>query len=133
MNRLSGKIVGIESDKGISIVDILTDAGQLSAMILETPETAPYLKIDKQIFAIFKETEVAIGKGGSENISYLNANDGLVEGFKLGDVLVEISLSVNAKTVRSIITKRAFTRLDIKKGDSVKWIIKSNEVSIESD
>lgn len=133
MNRLSGKITGIESDKGISIVDIMTDGGPLSAMILETPETAPYLKIDKPIFAIFKETEVAIGKGGSENISYLNINDGVVEGFNLGDVLSEITLSANGKTIRSIITKRAFNRLGIKKGDSVKWIIKSNEISIESE
>lgn len=133
MNRLSGKIVGIESDKGMSIVDIMTDAGQLSALILETPETVPYLKIDKQVFAIFKETEVAIGKGGSENISYLNANDGIVENFNLGDVLAEINLSANHKKVTSIITRRAFRRLDIKKGDKVKWIIKSNEVSIESD
>ncbi|NTW48789.1 MAG: hypothetical protein HGB19_03490 [Chlorobiales bacterium] len=133
MNRLSGKIVGIESDEGISIVDVITDAGRLSALILETPDTAPYLKIDKQVFAIFKETEVAIGKGGSENISYLNANDGLVEGFNLGEVLAEIALSVNDKKIKSIITKRAFVRLDIKKGDRVKWIIKSNEISIESD
>ena len=63
MNKLQGKIINIESSEHISIVDIDVEGDLFSTVSIETPETADYLRIGKEVSMLFKETEVSIGKG----------------------------------------------------------------------
>ena len=62
MNKLTGKIIEVESSLHMSMVDIDVDGDIFSAIILETGATASYLKPQQKVSLIFKETEVCIGK-----------------------------------------------------------------------
>ena len=46
--------MNIESSEHISIVDIDVEWDLFSAVIIETPETADYLRIGKEVFMLFK-------------------------------------------------------------------------------
>ena len=72
MNKLPAIITHIESADYISLVDLQVNTDIFSCVIIETPETAPYLFIGNKVHILFKETEVSIGKGFSGGISLRN-------------------------------------------------------------
>lgn len=131
MNTLSGYIREIISSEGISLVVIDTEEGRLSTLVFDTPESNNYLKEGNQIKLLFKETEVAVAKGEVNNISHQNILDGIVEDISLGNVVVFIKIKLKNSSIGSVITRKSFDRLNIKKGDKIKAIIKSTEISLE--
>ena len=130
MNKLKGKIMNIESSEHISIVDIDVEGDLFSSTILETPETADYLRIGNEVFMLFKETEVSIGKALSGNLSLRNKLKSKIKTIKRGAVLSEIVLDYKGKDIISIITTRSTNKLDLKVGDEVQGLFKANEVTI---
>jgi molybdopterin-binding protein len=64
-------------------------------------------------------------------ISARNQLPGIVEDVKLGTVMALISVRVGDNTVESVITRASAEQLGLKKGDSVRAIIKSTEVMIQ--
>ncbi len=131
MNLLEGYIKDIHSSEGISLVIIDTNEGNLSTLVFDTPENNNYLKVGNKIKLLFKETEVAVAKGKVSNISHQNILDGVIEDISLGEVVVYPNITLNTKSIGSVITRKSFDRLDIKKGDRIKAIIKSTEISLE--
>ena len=130
MNKLQGKIMNIESSEHISIVDIDVEGDLFSAVIIETPETADYLRIGKEVFMLFKETEVSIGKALSGNLSLRNRLKSNIKTIEKGTVLTKITLDYKGKDIVSIITTRSTNKLDLKVGDEVQGLVKANEVII---
>ena len=130
MNKLQGKIMNIESSEHISIVDIDVEGDLFSAVIIETPETADYLRIGKEVFMLFKETEVSIGKALSGNLSLRNRLKSNIKTIEKGTVLTKITLDYKGKDIVSIITTRSTNKLDLKIGDEVQGLVKANEVII---
>ncbi len=130
MNRLKGKITSIESSESISLVEVRTDIGNICAVVVETPETAEYLKINNNIYVLFKETEVSIGKELSGMISLRNRFKCVVEEIQKGKVLTRLVLRCNNNLIKSVITTRSAERMEIKKGDTVLAFVKTNEVSL---
>ncbi len=72
MNKLNGTIVNIQSSSEISIVAVDVSGDVFSALVLETPVSATYLKTGSKVEVIFKETEVSIAKDLSGLISLRN-------------------------------------------------------------
>ncbi len=130
MNRLKGKIVDVSSEENISVVKIKVDDILLTSVLLETPETAEYLKIGRDIFILFKETEVSIGKNIHGEISLSNRIETTVKDIKKGKILTQLRLSFSNKEITSIITTESAKRLNLKVGDKVVAFIKANEVSL---
>ena len=130
MNKLKGKIINIESSEHISIVDIEVEGDLFSSTIIETPETADYLRIGNEVFMLFKETEVSIGKALSGNLSLRNRLKAKIKNIERGTVLSEIVLDYKGKDIISIITTRSTNNLDLKVGDEVQGLVKANEVII---
>lgn len=131
MNRVLGRIFGVEASDGVSLVDVKTGLGTVSAVVLETPESSEYIKPGAEVCILFKETEVALGLDAGK-MSYLNVFDGKVMGTKCGRVLAEVVVSTEAGEIVSIITKRSFERFDLKEGARVKAVIKATEVALEA-
>lgn len=131
MNRVQGRILGIEAGDGVSLVDVGTGGGIISSVILETPESSEYLRLGAEVCVLFKETEVALGLDAGK-MSYLNVFDGKVAGMRCGRVLAEVVVWTAAGEIVSVITKRSFERLGLKEGARVKAIIKATEVALES-
>ncbi len=130
MNKLQGKIMNIESSEHISIVDIDVKGDLFSTVIIETPETADYLRNGKEVFILFKETEVSIGKALSGNLSLRNRLESKIKTIEKGTVLAKIVLDYKGKDITSIITTRSTNKLDLKIGDEVQGLVKANEVII---
>jgi molybdopterin-binding protein len=63
-------------------------------------------------------------------ISARNNLKGEILDIKLGDVVAQVTISVEAGTVESIITRQAVLDMNLKKGDSVSAVVKATEVMI---
>lgn len=130
MNRLLGTIAAIESNDHLSLVDVVVGQDTFTAMLLETPRNAPYLTVGATVAVLFKETEVALAKNLSGNLSLRNRVPGTVRRIRHGGILCEVILDRDGQGLTSIITARAVKRLALQEGDEVEALVKANEVSL---
>jgi molybdopterin-binding protein len=63
-------------------------------------------------------------------ISARNQLPGKVTATKLGSIMAEVTVEVDASTIVAAITRSSVENLDLKPGDSVRVIVKSTEVMI---
>ena len=73
------------------------------------------------------------GKLASMTLSARNQLQGTVEELQLGGVMAHVVVRVGENLVESVITRRSAEEMALKKGDSVKVIIKSTEVMLQKD
>ncbi|MGP8214374.1 MAG: TOBE domain-containing protein [Bacteroidia bacterium] len=131
MNRLKGTITEILSNEGISLVKAQTSNGVVfTSIVIDTPETAGYLKKGNSVNIIFKETEVFISKDSNPNISVQNRVPCIIKSINSGAILCEITLLYGETTIKSIITSNGCKQLGLKENDKVLALIKTNEVSL---
>lgn len=130
MNSLRGRIVSIESNDHVSLVDVEVSGDVFTATLLETPEDAAYLQVGNAVDVLFKETEVSLAKGLSGLISLRNRVITTVKQVRSGVILSEVVLDYRGQPLRSIITTRSIRRLDIKAGDEVEALVKANEMTL---
>ncbi|AOW09045.1 TOBE domain-containing protein [Flavobacterium gilvum] len=130
MNTLNGYITAIQSHEGISLVKVNSNNTAFTSIVLDTNETASYLRNDHFVKIIFKETEVVISKDFNPNLSIQNRLQCTIESIKKGVILSQINLNFGETVIKSIITTNACEQLDLKENDSVFALIKTNEVSL---
>ena len=130
MNELSGRITSVESSEDMSIVEVDVSGDRFCTIILETPATASYLKIGTEITLLFKETEVSIAKSLSGFISLRNRIPSQVKRIEKSPLLSKVVLNYKDREIVSIITTSSVKRLDLKEGDFVEWLVKTNEISL---
>jgi molybdopterin-binding protein len=136
MNTFTGEIAAITTEHNISLVKVLA-AGQLFySIILDTPDTSPWLKTGAPIRLLFKETEVMIALPASTplQISVRNQLPCHISSIISGTILCELTLTLPAgPKIRSIITRAACDALSLKENDRIIALIKTNEVSLAHD
>ena len=66
-------------------------------------------------------------------LSARNQLAGTVESVTLGDIMAHVVVSIGGQQVESIITRASAEAMNLKKGDSVRAVIKSTEVMIQKD
>ncbi|OXA94115.1 TOBE domain-containing protein [Flavobacterium hercynium] len=132
MNVLQGIITEIKSHEGLSLVKVKANDFVFSSIVLDTPETAGYLKLDNVVKIIFKETEVIISTALNPNISIQNQLLCRVESIKKGVILSQVTLMAGKQTIESIITTNACEQLALHENDNVMALIKTNEVSLSA-
>jgi molybdopterin-binding protein len=130
MNKLIGTITNIQSSSEMSIVEVDVSGDVFSATVLETPVSAAYLKVGNKVEIIFKETEVAIGKDLSGLISIRNRFKSRIQNIAEHSILSTIVLDYKVGPITSIISTKSAHRLNLKIGDEVEWLVKTNEVSL---
>jgi len=130
MNQLRGRIVAIESNDFLSLVDVAVGSDTFTATLLESPASAPYLAVGNAVRVLFKETEVSLAKNLSGQISLRNRIKGTVRQIRHGAILCEVELDYQGQAITSIITTRAVKRLELREGDEVEALVKANEVAL---
>ena len=130
MNVISGVITVIKTHGSLSIVRIQADDVVLSAIVIDTPDTCSYLREGYPINAIFKETEVILGRGHQHDISLQNQLAGHVRSIQPSDLLSKVVVQTAIGPVTSIITTRAVQQLNLREGSAVTAMIKTNEVML---
>jgi len=66
-------------------------------------------------------------------LSARNQLTGTVESVTLGDIMAHIVIRIADQQVESVITRASAEAMKLKKGDSVRAVIKSTEVMIQKD
>ena len=66
-------------------------------------------------------------------LSARNKLPGVVEAVHLGTIMARVVVKVGENLVESVITRASVEDLNLKKGDSVKVVIKSTEAMIQKD
>ena len=130
MNKLKGIIVSIQSSPELSIVEVDISGDIFSALVLETPASATYLKSGSKVEIIFKETEVSIAKELSGLISLRNRFNARIQRIEKYEILTTVFLGYKTNIISSIISTKSANRLDLQEGDDVEWLVKTNEVSL---
>ena len=128
MNSLSGLINQIEVNGSLSLVSIKVGECDFKSIVVETPETAEFLRIDGPINVLFKETEVIISTDSDPQISLRNKMVATIKAIDKGKLLSKITMETNAGKVISIITTNAVKQLNLVEGGQVLAMVKTNEV-----
>lgn len=133
MNTLKGTIFNIETYEGISLVQLNSLGNILTSVVIDTPDTANYLKEGKVVNILFKETEVMIAKEFFGCISIQNKIPCTIKSVKTGKILCELELTFGDTNIKSIITSNACKQLQLTEGEKVIALIKSNEISLATN
>jgi molybdopterin-binding protein len=131
MNNLEGTISSIEVSEGLSLVT--ADLGgklSLRAIIIETPDSAPYLRKGNKVKMMFKETEVVIGTGSQHNISLQNRMYGQITFIEEGRLLSRIGIKTDAGPIESVISTQSVQSLGLSVGATVCAMVKLNEMML---
>ena len=67
------------------------------------------------------------------SLSARNQLPGTIQEVQIGDIMAHIVVKVGDNLVESVITRYSAEQLQLKKGDSVKVVVKSTEVMIQKD
>jgi molybdate transport system regulatory protein len=128
MNILKGNIESIAVNGDLSIVRVNVAGSLFSSIVIDTPETASFLKVKNEVKIIFKETEVIIGVGDMSGISLRNKMPGTVKSIDADKLLSKLTLETPMGDITSIITSNAVEQLKIKPGMEVTAMVKTNEL-----
>jgi molybdopterin-binding protein len=133
MNRFRGHIVRIETSGALSLVAVSLSGGvELTAVVIETPDSASYLKEGSPISVLFKETEVILSTGGATGIGIQNRIQGQVRKVETGDLLSKVSLETPLGALEAIMGSGELTSLGLAAGDQATALIKINEVMLSA-
>jgi molybdate transport system regulatory protein len=131
MNSLKGHIKEVQVNGSLSLVTVaLSDETLFKAVIIETPETASYLRAGHLVKVLFKETEVVIGKDITHLISLQNQIKGKIKRIERGLLLSNIVINTPVGDISSIITTNAADQLSLKEELTVCAMVKTNEIML---
>ena len=130
MNILKGLIKEIRVNGELSIVRIDVNGLLLSTIVIDTPETASFLKLGEPVTVIFKETEVILGIGDMKGISLRNKFKGRVVDLQSDELLSKVVVDTEVGLISSIITSNAVNQLKIELGSDVTAMVKTNEIQL---
>jgi len=130
MNRLQGEISAIETEQALSIVTVDVGGIPFQAIVIETPDTASYLRVGNTLQLIFKETAVILALPPLPTMSIANQLPVQVSQVFDGKVLSRVECESVAGVLTVIVPTSDFLKLKIKKGAKLLALIKTNEVML---
>ncbi len=130
MNRLKGTITAVHTCNELSLVDILCSGTPLCAFVLDAADQAPFIRPDREVWVLFKETEVSIAKDFGGELSLQNRFESTLEAIRPGDLLAELKLDFKGVPITSIISRRSLDRMRLTRGDRITALVKTNEITL---
>jgi molybdate transport system regulatory protein len=130
MNKLPAIITTIQQSGSILLVDTEVDGQGFSALLIESFKKPEWLYEGNAVDLVFKETELSMAKELSGKISIRNRMGCHILEIEKGELLSKITLQFKRFTIASAITTRSANSLQLKVGDEVDAMVKSNEVSL---
>ncbi|MCC9136931.1 molybdopterin-binding protein [Pontibacter silvestris] len=131
MNSFTGEITAIEQEESLSLISLRVGETPFTTIVIDTPDTAPYLRVGNTVQVLFKESEVLIGKDINNNsISLQNKIACTIKAIEQGKLLSKLELESNIGPVVSIITTNAVEQLQLKVANVVMAMVKTNEIML---
>lgn len=146
MNELPGTLTQLEQENGVLLAEVavaasndasLPDhahsgaplAAHFTALLLHAGSAPPW-PLGSTVTLAFKETEVALAKQLSGEISLRNRQPATVTGIGYGKLLTAVQLQFGPHPLTAVITSGSARRLQLQVGDQVEWLVKANEMQI---
>ena len=131
MNKLPGHISTIETEGDLSIVTIALQQNiQLKVIVIETPDSADYMKVGQPVSTLFKETEVILSLQPDPGISIENRIPCTISHIEGGRLLSRVELSFGNVQLVSLLSAAAVKKLQLKAGQDILALIKFNEIML---
>ncbi len=130
MNILEGKITDIKTHGSVSLVTLLMGSVYFNTIIIETSDSASYLRKEHVVKVIFKETEVIIGKNQNYPISVQNKISGALLDIENGILISKLTIDTAIGKIIAIITTDAAKDLQLHVGQHVIAMIKTTEIML---
>jgi len=130
VNRLSGEISSIVTVGAVSRVGIGIAGATLSAVVLETPETAPWLRTGGKIVCLFKETEVGLARTLTSPVTFGNRLEGVVESADHGELFTRVRLTCPAGTFTALVGAAEAGAMEIRGGETLTALIHPGEITL---
>lgn len=129
MNSFLGHITDIETYGNMSIVYVgVEDQVELMSIVIDTPETAPYLKKGNRVNVLFKEMEVAIATQKGLDISIENKISGIISNLEMGILMSRLVVETNMGKVIAMISSKSLRELGLFENMKVTVMVKLNEL-----
>jgi molybdate transport system regulatory protein len=130
MNTLVGTITSLTREGSLTLVHVLAEDTVITAIVLDTPESTPYLREQGPIQVLFKETEVIICKDQPIAVSIQNRLRCRINHVETGTLLCKLRLQFHNQELVSIITAQGAKQLGLQVGETVLAMIKTNEIML---
>lgn len=113
----------------MSIVFVTMDSGEeLVSVVIDTPESAPYLKSGNKVNVLFKETEVAVSTQKELDISIENRIAGNITHIEVGVLLSRLILETRIGEVIALISTMSVRQMGLVEKTNVMILVKLNEI-----
>ncbi|HNJ73410.1 MAG TPA: TOBE domain-containing protein [bacterium] len=126
-------MVAIETEASLSLVTMQSANAPLTAVIIETPETASYLKPGVQVYAAFKETEVNLLPQDCRHGSMSNQWTGTIVQIRWGKLLTEVGVQTAIGTIRSVLTTENAKRMSLEENHNLEVYVNAQAVAVWED
>ncbi|MCU6435855.1 TOBE domain-containing protein [Undibacterium sp. Jales W-56] len=133
MNKFSGQILAIEAYGSVAIIDVAVGAHRFTATLMGAADQLDIWKSGQPVCLLFKETEVALAKNLSGQISLRNRMPSIITALEHGQLLTRVAMQMDGLPLFSVITTRSARNLQLAVGDQVEGLVKSNEMSLLAD
>lgn len=130
MNIFNGKIESITTNGNLSLVTVNVNGFLFKSIVIDTLETASYLKKGKSIDVIFKATEVIISNNKDSEISLQNKLDGEIVLINEGKLLSNLTINTPIGKITAIITSNAVNNMQLDVGKKIIAMVKTNEIML---
>tara|TARA_R100001369_G_scaffold28595_3_gene51391 strand:- start:4455 stop:4856 length:402 start_codon:yes stop_codon:yes gene_type:complete len=129
MNSFPAHIKEVKTNGAMSIVFVTMDSGEeLVSVVIDTPESAPYLKSGNKVNVLFKETEVAVSTQKELNISIENRIAGNITHIEVGVLLSRLILETRIGEVIALISTMSVRQMGLVEKTNVMILVKLNEI-----
>jgi len=130
VNRFHGHISSIVTAGTVSRVGVDVGGAVLSAVVLETPDTAAYLRTGGAIVCLFKETEVGLARALTTPVTFGNVLDGVVEAMENGVLFTRVRLRCPGGELTALVGAAEANEMDIRRGETLTALIHPGEISL---
>lgn len=129
MNTITGIIQEISSHQDLTSTKVKVGSSDFEVLTIQSESAFPNQRIGDTVDLLFKETEVILGKGAQLN-SLPNQVEGKVQSIELGRILSKVVLQSDIGIITAIVPSSSLQRLELKTGDLVIAMVKTNEMMI---
>ena len=130
MNKLKGNISNINSYDDLILLEVNVCDITMKSIIIGNPNDYSYLELNTEVMLLFKETEVVLGLDKSSKISLQNQLACEITTIEKGKLLSQVHLDFKGNKISSIITTASVDRLELKMGQEVLAMVKTNEILV---
>jgi molybdopterin-binding protein len=129
MNSFPGHITEVKTNGAMSIVCVEVESGEeFMSVVIDTPESAPYMKKGNKVNVLFKEMEVAVTTQNELDISIENRITGNITSMEEGVLLSRLVLETTIGEVIAIISTVSVRQMGLVEKMNVMIMVKLNEI-----